>query len=150
MPDSPLKTAVHTQMVAAMKSGNKPRTQVLRMVLSEIKAKEADDPSANPQNAVTGYANKLKKALADMERLKAAEQAAQLRSELAIVEEFMPKAMDDAALEKLVSDTLAAMGPLSKKDTGRAIGAVMKAAAAGGASADAGKVRALIESKIGP
>jgi uncharacterized protein YqeY len=150
MPDAPLKAAVHSQMVAAMKSGDKARTQVLRMVLSEIKAREADDVNANPQQAVTGYANKLKKALADMEKLGQPEHAAQLRAELVIVEEFLPKAMDDAALEMLASEALAALGPLTKKDQGRAIGAVMKAVAAAGASADAGKVRGLVESKIGP
>ncbi len=40
------------------------------------------------------------------------------------------------------------MGALTKKEMGRAIGVVMKAVAAAGGSADAGKVRALVESKI--
>jgi hypothetical protein len=68
MPDSPLKTTVHTQMIAAMKSGDKSRTQVLRMLLSEIKRKEADDVNANAQEAVNAYAKTLKKAMADMEK----------------------------------------------------------------------------------
>jgi uncharacterized protein YqeY len=147
-PAGDLKSNVQSQMVAAMKAGDKPRTQVLRMLLSEIKAKEADDPKAVAQAAVTGYANKLKKALADMEKLGQAEHAAQLRADMAIVEEFLPRQMDDAALEKLVAETLAPLGSLTKKDSGRAIGAVMKAVAAAGASADAGKVRALVESKL--
>ena len=147
-PPADLKATVQSQMVAAMKGGNKARTQVLRMLLSEIKAKEVDDPKAVAQAAVTGYAGKLKKALADMEKLGQAEHAAQLRNELAIVDEFLPRQMDDVALEKLVNETLAGMGPITKKDSGRAIGAVMKAATAAGASADAGKVRALLESKL--
>src|SRR5438477_2373175 len=102
MADHPLKVAVHGQMIAAMKAGNKERTQVLRMVLSEIKAKEADDTAANAQNAVAGYGNKLKKAMADMERLGQGERVVQLKRELTIVEEFLPAEMNDAALEKVV------------------------------------------------
>jgi len=150
MPDAPLKTNVQTQMMAALKAGDKPRVQVLRMVLSEIKRVEADKPDADPQAAVTAYAKTLRKTMAEMEKLQQPERVTQLRSELAIVEEFLPRQLDDAALEKIAADTLATLGPITKKDQGRAIGAVMKAAAATGMSADAGKVRTLVESKIGP
>ena len=143
-----LKGNVQAQMVAAMKAGDKARTGVLRMVLSEIKAREADDVNANAQQSVTGYANKLRKAIADMEKLGQAERAAALRAEVAIVEEFLPKQMDDAALETLANEALAPLGPLTQKDMGRAIGAVMKAVAATGGAADAAKVRALVEAKI--
>src|SRR3954465_13817868 len=98
MADSKLKTAVQTEMIAAMKSGNKNRTQVLRMVLSEIKRVEADKPDADPQGAVSAYAKTLRKTMAEMERLKQPDRVAQLQQEIAIVDEFMPKAMDDAAL----------------------------------------------------
>ncbi|HVS70576.1 MAG TPA: GatB/YqeY domain-containing protein [Phycisphaerae bacterium] len=143
-----LKDMVQKQMVAAMKGGDKARTQVLRMVLSEIKRVEADKPDADPQGAVSGYAKTLRKTMGEMEKLQQPERVSQLRSELAIVEEFLPKQMDDAALAGLVEQTLAGMGPLTKKDAGRAMGAVMKAVAGAGASADAGKVRALVESRL--
>jgi uncharacterized protein YqeY len=148
MADANLKATVQSQMVAAMKSGDKARTQVLRMLLSEIKRKEADDPAANPQDAVTAYAKTLRKAMADMEKHGQAEHVAQLKGELVIVDEFLPKQLDDEALKAVVERALAPLMPLSQKDSGRAIGAVMKAVAATGASADAGKVRALVESKI--
>jgi uncharacterized protein YqeY len=143
-----LKADVQRQMVAAMKGGDKLRTQVLRMVLSEIKKVEADKPDADPQGAVSSYAKVLRKSMAEMERLGQPDRVAALQAEVAIVDEFLPRQMDDAALEKLVSDTLASMGAVTRKDMGKATGAVMKAAAAAGASADAGKVRALLESKI--
>ncbi len=148
MPDAPLKIAVHSQMVTAMKAGNKNRTQVLRMLLSEIKKVEADKPDADPQGAVTAYAKTLRKTMADMERLHQPDRVTQLQAEIVIVEEFLPRQMDDAALETLVSETVAGLGTLSKNDLGRATGAVMKRVAATGMSADAGKVRALLETKI--
>ena len=151
MADTPnLKALVQTQMVTAMKGGDKNRTQVLRMVLSEIKRIEADKPDADPQGAVTAYAKTLRKTMADMEKYNQAERVAQLQSEIAIVEEFLPKQVTDDDLAKLAADALSALGPLTKKDMGKAIGAVMKAVSATGMTADAGKVRALVESKIGP
>src|SRR5215213_8825104 len=96
MAEPVLKSAVHGQMIAAMKAGNKDRTQVLRMVLSEIKRVEADKPDADPQAAVSAYAKTLRKTMAEMERLNQPERVAQLQLEIAIVDEFMPKNMDDA------------------------------------------------------
>ena len=148
MADAGLKTRVQTEMVAAMKGGNKERTQVLRMLLSEIKRVEADKPDADPQAAVNAYAKSLKKSQTEMEGYGQTERVAAIKTELAIVEEFLPKQLDDAALMKIVIEALAPLGALTKKDQGKAIGVVMKAVAATGASADAGKVRALVESKI--
>src|SRR3954467_10908270 len=102
MADTKLKTAVQTQMVTAMKAGDKNRTQVVRMVLSEIKRIEADKPDADPQGAVTAYAKTLRKTMAEMEKLNQPERVTQLQSEITIVEEFLPKQIDDAALEKIV------------------------------------------------
>lgn len=143
-----VKQNVHSQMVAAMKAGDKIRTGVLRMVLSEIKRIEIDDPAADATKSVESYSKKLKKSMEEMEKLKQPERAAALKAEIGIVAEFLPAQLDDAALAKLVADTLAPMGVLTAKDMGKAIGAVMKAVAAGGGAADAGKVRALVESKV--
>ena len=148
MADAGLKARVQSEMVAAMKGGNKERTQVLRMLLSEIKRVEADKPDADPQGAVNAYAKSLKKSQGEMEGYGQAERVAAIKAELAIVEEFLPKQMDDASLEKVVAEALAPLGALTKKDQGKAMGAVMKAVAATGASADAGKVRALVEARL--
>ncbi len=101
MADHPLKTMVHSQMIGAMKAGEKARTQVLRMLLSEIKAKEADDVNADAAEAVAGYAKKLRKTMAEMEKLNQPTHVEQIRAELVIVDEFLPKQMDDAMLEKI-------------------------------------------------
>lgn len=144
MPD--LKASVTQQMTAAMKAGDKARTMVLRMVLSEIKRIEADKPDADPQAAVSAYAKTLRKSMAEMERLHQPDRVAQLQSEITIVDEFLPRQLDDAALAALVDQTLATLGPITPKDQGRALGAVLKAVAATGAAADPAKVRERIQS----
>ena len=140
-----LKQTVQTQMVTAMKAGDKTRTQVLRMVLSEIKAQEVDHPEADPQQAVSAYAKKLKKASAEYEKLSATEQVQQLHAEIKIVDEFMPKQMDESALDAIVTQTIANLGATSAKDSGKVIGAVMKQT---GGTADAARIRALISAKL--
>lgn len=140
-----LKETVQKEMMTALKAGDKPRTSVLRMVLSAIKAQEADHPDADPQNAVAAYAKSLKKAQADMEKLGQKEQVQTLQSEIIIVEEFLPKQMDEATLAALVDKTIAGMGNVTKKDMGRVMGAVMKAA---GGLADGGRVKALVDAKL--
>jgi len=148
MADPNLKAVVQKQMTDAMKAGDKNRTQVLRMVLSEIKRIEADKPDADPQAAVTAYAKTLRKTMAEMEKLNQPERVAQLQTEVKIVDEFLPKQIDDAQLAQIVEQTLAAGGITAKKDTGRAMGTVMKAVAATGLSVDAGKVKALVDARL--
>lgn len=141
-----LKETVQKEMMTAMKAGDKPRTSVLRMVLSAIKAQEADHPDADPQQAVAAYAKTLKKAQADMEKLGQHDQVKALESELAIVDEFLPRQMDDAALAALVDQTIAGLGSVTKKDMGRVMGAVMKAA---GGLADGTRVKTVVDAKLG-
>jgi uncharacterized protein len=155
MADADLKTTIQQQMNTALKGGNKDRLSVLRMMLSEIKRKETDCPGANPQEAVTAYAEAvtayaktLRKSMSEMEKLGQTEHVTKLKAELVIVSEFLPKEIDDASMEKIVGEVLHGLGPVSKKDQGRVIGAVMKAIGATGMSADAGKVRASVESKL--
>lgn len=145
MAESGLRQTLHGHMVAAMKSGNKPRLSALRMIISEVQVQETDHPELDPKLAVSAYAKKLRKTLAEMEKLAQTAQVEQLKAEIAIVEEFMPKQMDDAALEALVNQTLADMPGVTAKESGKVIGAVMKAAAG---TADAAKVRNLVAAKL--
>ncbi len=139
MADAKLKLDVQAQMVAAMKAGDKLRTSVLRMVLSEIKRIEADKPDADPQGAVNAYAKTLRKTMAEMEKLNQPERVAALQGELKIVDEFLPKQMDDAGLETLVGLTVAGMPGMTKKDTGRVMGRGDESRHGGGGCGGCGK-----------
>src|SRR5213082_2947577 len=57
---------------------------------------------------------------------RAAEQAAQLRFDIAFCERYLPKGLDEAALRTLVQDRLAALGITDPKQAGRLVGDVMK------------------------
>lgn len=155
MPEAPnLGQNVQTQMIAAMKSGQKDRAQVLRMLLSEIKNLESDDPAAPPQNAVLAYAKKLRRAAQEYQPLAARPDAAgqaatqqlhMLEQELRIVDEFLPAPPDAAALEGLVRAAIAEAHITSRKQSGRVLGMVLKKA---GPATDPAVVRQIIEREL--
>jgi len=81
---------------------------------------------------VIAYHKKLKKAQADMERLNQPERMAQLQTEIAIVDEFMPKQLDDAALDALVDTTIASLPGVTVKVIGKVVWAGDEGGSGGG------------------
>ncbi len=152
MPDAQnLRQNVQTQMVTAMKAGQKDRAQVLRMLLSEIKNLESDDPAAPAESAVAAYAKKLRRAAQEYQPLAARPDAAgqsatqqlhMLEQELRVVEEFLPAPPDPAVLEALVHAAIAESHATSRKQSGRVLGLVLKKT---GPAADPALVRQIVE-----
>ncbi len=70
-----------------------------------------------------------------------------VRAEILVLAEYLPKQMDDAALEALVQERAAALAPLTEKDFGKLMKDVM--AAAKGA-ADGQKVSAAVKAALAP
>lgn len=95
---------------AAMKSGDKFRTNVLRMVLSEIKydqvaGKTQKELSDVEQVAVVArYHKRLKKSMSDFQ---GSPKLVELEQELAIVEEYLPKQASREEIEAAVKAILA-------------------------------------------
>jgi uncharacterized protein YqeY len=77
---------------------------------------------------VGAYRKQLQKALVEYERAgdRGAQQAAQLRFEIAFCERYLPRTMDEAALRALVRERQAALGISDAKQVGRLVGDVMK------------------------
>ena len=72
------------------------------------------------------------------------DEVAKFKSEIAIVEEYLPKKASPGDTEKLVEEFLAA-NSFTEKDFGRAMGAFMKAH---GANVDAGQANQLLKKKL--
>ena len=77
-----------------------------------------------------------------------AESAAKERSELAVIERYLPAAMSDAELESIVDEEIAAAAA-GGAEGGKAMGQVIKAVRErAGASADGGRIATLVKSKL--
>lgn len=139
-----IKDKIAEALKVAMKAQDKLRMSVLRMVLSEMKLLETSGKEFKYIDAVKGYAKKLKKTVEEYERLKLPDKANDIKAELAIVEEYLPKQMADDELERVVAEVIET-NKFTSKDFGNAMKIIM-----GKYSdvADGKKVQALIREKL--
>lgn len=132
------------EMKTALKAGNKDRLSVIRMLLSDVKNIDINPAKPTAEQVVEGYAKKLKKSVEEYEKINRAEEVAKLKSEIAIVEEFLPKKLGKEETEKLIETFLAA-NAFTEKDAGKATGMFMKAH---GSNVDAGLVNPIVRAKL--
>jgi uncharacterized protein YqeY len=139
-----LQTRLSEDMKTAMKSGQKDRLSVIRMILSDVKNVDLMPGKPTQEQAVASYAKKLRKSLEEYEKYGKTAEVAQIKSEIAIVEEYLPKkaSADDTA--RLVNEFLATSS-FTERQVGQAMGAFMKQY---GSQVDAGQANQLIKQKL--
>jgi len=117
-----MKERITEEIKNAMKSGNKLRVSVLRMLQADIINVEKSGKEFKQIDVIRGYAKKLKKAIEEYERLNLQDKIISFNKELNIVEEFLPKQMSDEELKKVVIELLDSEKPA---DMGMAMKLVM-------------------------
>lgn len=117
-----MKDRITKELKDAMKSKNKLRVSVLRMLLADITNVEKSGKEFKYIDVIRGYANKLKKAIEEYERLQIKNEVDSCREELKIVEEFLPKQLTDEELGKIVNELIELEKP---EDIGSAMKIVM-------------------------
>jgi uncharacterized protein YqeY len=113
-------------MKAAMKSGQKERLTVIRMLISDVKNIDLAPKKLTEEETIAAYAKKLRKSAEEYEKLGKPAEVAQLKAELAIVEEYLPKKASPEETDRLVEEFLA-QNSFTEKQMGQAMGAFMKA-----------------------
>ena len=111
-------------MKAAMKGGDKPRLEVIRMLISDLKKKAIDAKVDNlPDDEEAAILQKAIKTRADtVAQAKAAgraEVAAKEQLEIDVIASYLPKQMSPADVAQKVKEVAAAIGYQGGKDTGR-------------------------------
>src|SRR6185437_11656709 len=89
-------------MKTAMKSGQKDRLMVIRMLISEVKNIDLNPAKPTAQQAVEAYQKKLKKSLEEYEKIGRAEESAKLKEEIEIVAGYLPKKISKEETEQRV------------------------------------------------
>ena len=131
-------------MKAAMKSGQKERLSVIRMMLSDVKNIDLDPNKPTAEQAVAAYGKKLRKSMEEYEKLGKSAEAQQLRNEIAVVDEYLPKKASAEDTARLVEEFLS-KNSFTEKQLGQAMGAFMKAH---GSSVDAASVNQLLKQRL--
>ena len=137
-----MKDRITKELRSAMKSQDKLRMSVLRMLLADITNMEKSGKDFECADVVRGYAKKLGKTIEEYKRLNVQDRVDSGMAEMAIVEEFLPKQMSDEELERVVTEIIESQKP---KDIGSAMKIVMSKYKD---VADGKKVQALVRNML--
>jgi uncharacterized protein YqeY len=129
-----IEQALNDTLRQAIKDRDMPTANVVRMIKARLTERTTAKGFAGAVDdallldVVGAYRKQLQKALVEYERAgdRGAQQAAQLRFEIAFCERYLPRTMDEAALRALVRERQAALGISDAKQVGRLVGDVMK------------------------
>ncbi len=145
-----LRERIVSDMTAAMKARDAARTSTLRMVKAAVMNREIEKGGELTEEELTKAMQSLVKQRRDSveqyEKAGRDELAAKERAEIAVIEEYLPRAATPEEIERAVSEAVAEVGATSMKE----MGAVMKAAQArlAGKSADGRAVSEMVKAKL--
>jgi hypothetical protein len=119
---SPLKVKIQDEIKVAMRAKEKDRLATLRQITAAIKQLEVDNRQDLSDDDVIVVLTKMTKqrkdSLAQFEQAGREDLAVVERSELAIIEEFLPTPLTEAELEAAIASAIAESGASSIKDMG--------------------------------
>jgi uncharacterized protein YqeY len=145
-----LKERITEDMKTAMRSGEKDRLAVIRLLQAAIKQREVDERITLDDAQITSVLEKMikqrKESIVAFEKGARADLVAKESAEIVILQPYLPAQLGEAELDALIAEAIAATGAASIKDMGKVMG-IVKAKAAG--KADMGAVGARIKAKLG-
>ena len=145
-----LKERITEDMKTAMRSGEKDRLAVIRLLQAAIKQREVDERIVLDDAQITSVLEKMikqrKESIVAFEKGARADLVAKESAEIVILQPYLPAQLGEAELDALIAEAIAATGAASIKDMGKVMG-IVKAKAAG--KADMGAVGARIKAKLG-
>ncbi len=116
-----LREELAAQMKQAMKSGERERLRALRLLRAELQVAETSGREVDELGVIKSYANSLRKAAEEYQAHGREDKAEQIRADLAVIEEFLPRQLEPQELERLIDRIIGEQG-LGPGD----IGAVMR------------------------
>ncbi len=149
MSQTSLKDRINDDVKTAMRSKDKPRLGVLRLITAAIKQIEVDKQTSLDDDAIIAVLEKMlkqrKDSIAQFEKAGRDELVAQEAFEVGIIEEYMPEQLSEAEITALIDDAISRTGAASMKDMGKVMG-MLKPQLAG--KADMGLVSQMIKKRL--
>ncbi|MEW6166172.1 MAG: GatB/YqeY domain-containing protein [Pseudomonadota bacterium] len=147
---SELKNRITEDVKAAMRSGDKARLSVLRMLQAELKQREVVESTALTDAVVLAAVEKMVKQRRDAESQfragKRADLADKEAAEIAVLMGYLPQQLSDAEVSALIDQAIAETGAAGAKDMGKVMGWI-KPRAQG--RTDMGKLSAAVKNRLG-
>lgn len=144
-----LKNQLTEDMKTAMKSGDKERLGVIRLVNAAIKQREVDERIQLDDTQVLGVLEKMLKQRRDsIQQFEAAgrtDLADKEKFEVGVIQHYLPAQLTSAEVDAAIAAAIAEAGATSTKDMGKVMGLV-KPKVAG--RTDMGKLSELVKAKL--
>ena len=121
-----LRDRIQTDVTAAMRSGDSLRRDVLRMAQNAVYAvekRERREPTDDDVVVILTREVKTRRESIDAFRTGGREDlAVKEEAEIAILADYLPEQLDDAAIQALVAEAVAATGAANVRDLGKVMG----------------------------
>ncbi|MFZ9039395.1 MAG: GatB/YqeY domain-containing protein [Gammaproteobacteria bacterium] len=144
-----LKSQLQADMKSSMKSGDKSRLGVIRLMLSALKQVEVDERIELDDSRIIAVLDKMAKqrreSISQFDKAGRDDLSMIEQAELEIIHEYLPEALSEAEINELVEQSIASTGAASIKDMGKVMG-MLKPQLQG--RADMGQVSQLIKSRL--
>jgi len=127
-----LEVLISQQIVTAMKAHDAERLGTLRLIKNSLKNKaiEKREPLTQPESeqVLSSMIKQRRDSIEQFTNGNRLDLATKEAAEIVVIEEFLPKALDEAGLAKLVAEALAELeATLAHKPTQKEMGPAMKA-----------------------
>ena len=121
-----LSKTIQTDIKNSLRSGNKERLKVLRMISAAIKQKEVDERITLDDTQVLAVLEKMLKqrrdSLSQYQAANRADLAEIEKKEIVIISEFMPASLTEQEVDSLIAQTIEETDASSMKDMGKIMG----------------------------
>lgn len=150
MTASTLKSRIQDDMKAAMKSGDKARLGVIRLILSAAKQVEVDERVELDDARIISILDKMVKqrreSASQYEAAGRQDLLDQETFEIGVLQAYLPAALSETELEQLIAEAIASSGARTMQDMGKVM-ALLKPKVQG--RTDMGAVSGKIKARLG-
>lgn len=148
-----LRDDLKQAQISAMKAGDKERLAAIRLILAKVKDRDIEQRTASKDvdddELVTDVLQKMAKQRRESIEMYESggrqELADKERSELTVIEDFLPKQMDEAETRSAIESIKAELGASGMKDMGRVMGELK---ARHGATLDMGRTSGWVKEAL--
>jgi len=145
----PLREQLNEDIKAAMKAREQDKLAALRLMLSAVRQREIDERITLDDAGVVAVVEKMikqrRESIAQFEKAARQDLADKEKSEIAVLQAYLPQQLSQAEIEALVAEAVATAGASSPADMGKVM-AILKPRLAG--RADMGRVSGLVKARL--
>jgi len=144
-----LRQRIESDMKAAMRAKDKDRLGAIRLVLAAVKQREIDERITLTDTDILAVLDKMIKqrrdSITQFQQAGRQELADKEAAEVAVIQEYLPKALSEAEIDAVIAEAINASGAKSPQDIGKIMG-LLKPRLQG--RADMGQVSRKIKEKL--